>query len=421
MKVAMLFPGQGSQYVGMGKALCEQFDIARNTFQQANEALNYDIQKLCFEGSMEELTKTENSQPAILTASVAAFRVYMQELGVAPHILAGHSLGEYSALVCTGGIEFADALKTVRQRGLFMQAAVPVGVGSMAAVNGLDIEVIERECSKYSTSGDKIASVSNYNSKDQIVISGHKEAISELSVVFSGMGANVIPLNVSAPFHCALMQPAADNLKLELQKYTYKDFKYPVISNVYAVPYATKDEIVDTLTKQVVDTVRWHESMKYLAGLDIDFAIEMGPKNVLKNLMRKNVKDIVAYTYDREEDIKTIKSRLTITQNNGNGDDKFMTVITRCMAAAVCTKNSNWNNDEYTNGVIEPYRRIKQIQMSLEKEGIKPTKEQAEEALSMLKSVFRTKGISTEGQLGRFNQILNETNTRDLFESIINI
>ncbi len=419
MKLAMLFPGQGSQYVGMGKALCDQFDVAQRTFQEANEALNFDIQKLCFEGSMDELTKTENSQPAILTASVAAFRVYMQEIGVAPHILAGHSLGEYSALVCTNSIEFADAVKVVRQRGLFMQTAVPVGMGAMAAISGLDIETVEKECNKYSASGDNIASVSNYNAKDQIVISGHKPAVEALSETFGKMGATVIPLKVSAPFHCSLMKPAADNLRLELEKYTYKDFTYPVISNVEAVPYTSKDTIVDILTKQVVDAVRWHESMKYLAGLDIDFAIEMGPKNVLKNLMKKNLKELTAYTFDREDDKKMIRNRLAVKENSSNGDDKFMAVITRCMAVAVCTKNSNWNNDEYNSGVIEPYRYIKQMQMSMEKDGIKPTKEQAEEAIDMLKSVFKTKGTPNEERIKRFNQILDETNTIEFFESII--
>ena len=420
MKIAMLFPGQGSQYVGMGKMLCEQFEIAKKTFQEANDALDYNIQKLCFEGSLDELTKTENSQPAILTASVAAFRVYTQEIGAVPDFLAGHSLGEYSALVCAGGIDFTDAVKIVRQRGRFMQEAVPIGTGAMAAIAGIDSCVIEKECEKYSESSSQTVGVSNYNAPDQTVISGNIAAIEILSEKFTAMGAHVVRLNVSAPFHCSLMQQAADNLNKELQKYSYNEFKYPVIANINAQPYKTSDEIVDTLTKQVVNPVRWSESMNYLKGHDVDFAIEMGPKTVLKNLMKRNIKEVPVYSFETEEHIAAVKNQLPdtgkqSTKNRGN----LMLLITRCMGVAVCTKNSNWDDNEYQKGVVEPYRSIKQKQIKLEEEGIEPTLEQAEEALLMLKSVFKTKGTSEKEQVERFNQILKETGTEYCFQNFI--
>lgn len=415
MKLSMLFPGQGSQFVGMGKELCEQFDIAEKTFQEANDALGFNLQKLCFEGSLEELTKTQNSQPAVLTASVAAFRVYMQELGNQPYIMAGHSLGEYSALVCTGAMKFTDAVKIVRQRGLFMQDAVPFGVGSMAAVSGLEVSVIEEECIKYNEAGSKVVAVSNYNSPEQIVISGDKEAVEGLSEKFSQKGARVIPLKVSAPFHCPLMQPAADRLNIELQNYTYNDLKYPVIANINAKLYKSKDNIVDYLTKQVVEPVRWIDSMLELKNQEVDFAIEIGPKNVLQNLMKKNIKEIPVYTFKNKDGLEKIRNLVADTQKQKSKDSNLMAVITRCLAVAVCTKNSNWDNDEYQKGVVEPYRKIKQLQMSLEEKGNEPTIQQAEQALDMLKSVFTTKKTPEEEAIGRFSQIFNETKTKELF------
>lgn len=419
MKIAMIFPGQGSQYVGMGKNLCEKYEIARKTFQEANEALNFDLQKLCFEGDMEELTKTENSQPAILTVSVAAYRVYMEKIGVPPTLMAGHSLGEYSALVCAGSMEFADAVKIVRQRGLFMQDAVPVGVGAMAAIGDLDRELVEEECEKYSKANDKVVVVSNYNGKKQLVISGHKEAVEELGEIFAEMDGLVIPLKVSAPFHCPMMKPAADNLEQELKKYNYNDIAYPVISNVHVKPYESKDAIIDNLASQVVEPVRWYDTIKYFEEQGIEMAIELGPKTVLKKLMKKNAKDISTYSFDKENDWKNITRKLIISEHNEYTECNLMPVITKCMAVAVSTKNSNFNNEEYQDGVIEPYRRIKEIQEDIEENGVNPSKEQAQEALDMLKTVFDTKKTPIEEQKDRFNQIFEATGTGDIFDSVL--
>lgn len=420
MKIAMLFPGQGSQYVGMGKMLCEQFEVAKKTFEEANDALQYNIQKLCFEGSLDELTKTENSQPAILTASVAAFRVYTQEIGVNPDFLAGHSLGEYSALVCSEVIDFTDAVRIVRQRGRLMQEAVPVGVGAMAAVAGIDVCLLEKECEKHSEISGETVGVSNYNAPDQVVISGNIAAIEILSEKFTAMGAHVVRLNVSAPFHCPLMQQAADNLNKELQKYSYNEFKYPVIANINAQAYKTSDEIVDTLTKQVVMPVRWSETMNYLKGQDVDIAIEMGPKTVLKNLMKRNIKEIPVYSFEADEHIAVVKKQLPDTVKQGaKSKGNLMLLITRCMGVAVCTKNSNWDENEYQKGVVEPFRNIKQKQIKLEEEGVEPTLAQAEEAMLMLRSVFKTKGTPEKEQTERFNQILKETDTEHYFQNFI--
>lgn len=199
INTAFLFSGQGAQYVGMGKKLCDNFQIARELFEEASDILGFDIKKLCFSGSIELLTKTENAQPAILTTSVAGFKVYMQEIGYEPMLLIGHSLGEISALVCAEGIVFRDAIKIVRRRGEFMNVAVPAGVGAMAAVEGIDSEYIVEECQKW-VDKEKLVVVSNYNAPSQTVISGHKEAVAELSEIFTRAGGRVISLKVSAPY-----------------------------------------------------------------------------------------------------------------------------------------------------------------------------------------------------------------------------
>lgn len=416
-KTAFLFPGQGAQYVGMGKKLCEAYTSAARTFEEADDALEFQLSKLCFGGSIEELTKTENTQPALLTASVAAFRVFTEEYGIEPSYLAGHSLGEISALVCTGSMDFSDAVKIVRERGRFMQEAVPQGIGAMAAVSKIDRELIEKECRTYIGS-DEIVVVSNYNSPDQIVLSGHASAVNAAGENLKKLGASIIPLKVSAPFHSPLMLPAADRLRAELSKYTYKEFKYPVLSNVTAKPYTGHTSIIENLATQIVSPVRWTESVMFLKENGICTAVELGPKNVLKNLMKRNAPDIKTYSFDIEEDAALLNSEFSEkAENTGAYNPNLPTVVTRCLAVAVCTRNYNWNNDEYQKGVIEPYKRIQRLQEELEQQKKQPSAKQMEEALEMLRSVFRTKKTPSEEQAERFTQIFEETGTFELFQN----
>lgn len=412
-RIAFLFPGQGSQYVGMSKALCESFAEARDTFEEANNALAFDIKKLCMEGSMEELTKTENTQPAILTASVAAFRVYMKEIGIAPVFTAGHSLGEYSALCCAGAIKFSDAVKIVRQRGKFMQEAVPVGVGGMAAISGVSQQTIEEECVKASKDG-KLVVVSNYNSPEQIVISGNIEAVNEAGEKLKALGARVIPLKVSAPFHSPLMQPAADRLGEELTKYTFADLQFSVLSNITGEPYPGKECLIDYLTKQLVQAVRWQSCMGYVQKQGVDLAVELGPQAVLKNLMRKNAPGIKTYSFESDSDIQTLKKQCS---EENQGITNGMDVIVKCIATAVCTKNSNWDDQEYQKGVVEPYRKVKALKDEIVKENRQPTLDEVLEALNMLKSVLTTKKVSAEEMKQLFDEIFESTQTKGLFST----
>jgi len=415
MNIALLFSGQGSQYVGMGKNIYSRFSVARKTFEQANDILGFDLTKLCLEGSFEELTKTENTQPAILTASVAAFRVYIEEFGVNSFILAGHSLGEFSALTCAGVMEFSDALRITKQRGRFMQEASEVGTGIMAAISCIEEEVIIKECRRMSIDDKNIAVVSNYNSPDQIVISGHKKTVEEVAKKLEEKGGRVVFLKVSTAFHSPLMFSAANRLNEELFKYEYKEGKWPVISNVTALPYS-HNEVIELLTSQMISPVKWSSSMKYIKDQGVLLAVELGPREVLRNLMKKNVTDIKAFAFDKEDDVQSLKKELDEFKDTQRNSILNTTVLAKCLAIAVCTRNRNWDNDEYQTGVVQPYRRIKHLQNELEKEGKSPTIDQMRDALEMLKSVFITKKLPIEEQLERFNQVFDETKTRHLFQ-----
>lgn len=282
MKTAFVFPGQGSQKVGMGKELYDNLETARNVFDLASSVLGFDIQKICFEGPEEKLQLTEISQPAILTTSMAI----LSALNKKPDIVAGHSLGEYSALVCAGAITFKDAVKIVNLRGKFMQEAVPVGKGAMAAVLGLDREKLA-ECLK-NASSIGVVEAANFNSPGQIVISGETEAVNEASKLLKEAGAKrVIPLAVSAPFHSSLMKSAADKLRIELDKIEIKDADIPVISNVTALPVTKGSEIKELLVKQVTSSVLWEDSITRMESMGIGNFVEIGNGKVLSGLIKK--------------------------------------------------------------------------------------------------------------------------------------
>ena len=288
--VAVLFPGQGSQSPGMGKELAERFPVARQVFEEADDALGFSISRVCFEGPAEDLQLTENTQPAILTVSVAAFRA-MAEMGVgAPAFVAGHSLGEYSALVAAGALRLSDAVRTVRARGRYMQAAVPVGTGAMAAVIGAELSAIQLVCEE--ASQDQVCSVANINSPNQIVIAGNTEAIDRAIELLKGIAKRAIKLNVSAPFHCALMKPAQERLAPDLAKLVFNEPAAPVVTNVDARVTTAPDELCDALVRQVSAPVRWVESMQLLMQQGVDTFIEAGPGKVLTGLMRQINRDV---------------------------------------------------------------------------------------------------------------------------------
>jgi len=283
--IAFLFPGQGSQAIGMGKELAEKYPIARQTFEEADEALGYRLSQLCFDGPEEKLRLTEITQPAILTTSIAAWRV-LREKGVNPSFVAGHSLGEYSAHVAAGTITFPNAVRTVRNRGKYMQEAVPVGVGAMAAILGMSLEKVTTVCADAAQS--EVCAPANINSAEQVVISGHTTAVERATRLASERGAKrAIMLSVSAPFHCSLMKPAQDRLAVDLQSLGFQTPGVPIVCNVDAELVENADRAHDALVRQVTGAVKWDPSMRRLITKGIQTFVEVGPGKVLCGLMRQ--------------------------------------------------------------------------------------------------------------------------------------
>src|SRR4051812_23786944 len=284
-KLAFIFPGQGSQSVGMGKDLADKFPVAKQTFQEADDALGYKISDLCFNGPEEKLKLTEITQPAILTVSVAAYRV-LNEKGITPATVAGHSLGEYSAHVAAGTLSFSDAVRTVRERGRYMQEAVPVGVGAMAAILGMPADAVKAACDE--AAQGEVCQPANINSPEQIVISGSKGAVERAAELAKARGAKrAVMLQVSAPFHCALMHPAEERLAVDLEKLTFHDPRVPVVTNIDGLAKDSSTASRDALIRQVTGAVQWVSCMQTIVAAGVETFVEVGPGKVLCGLMRQ--------------------------------------------------------------------------------------------------------------------------------------
>ncbi|MBW9173295.1 ACP S-malonyltransferase [Clostridium estertheticum] len=284
-KIAFIFPGQGAQYIGMGKELFENIEECKSIFNIADKELNFELSKLCFEGEIEELNITENTQPAILTVSIAALMA-LQKHGIKCDVTAGLSLGEYSALVCSGAMDFKDAVKLVKKRGRFMQEAVPVGIGTMAAIIGLETSLVEEACNEAKASG--IVEIANLNCPGQIVIAGEIEAVELACEKAKEKGAKrAIVLSVSAPFHSSMLKPAAEKLEIELKNIRFNDMTIPLMTNVNGDYVKNKDDIKDNLKLQVMSSVLWETTIKRMIKDGVDTFVEIGPGKVLSGFVKK--------------------------------------------------------------------------------------------------------------------------------------
>jgi [acyl-carrier-protein] S-malonyltransferase len=305
---AFLFPGQGSQFAGMGKLLAEQYEGARRLFEEADDALGFPLSRLCFEGPDEELKKTENTQPALLTVSIAAYRV-LQGYGIKPRMVAGHSLGEYSALVAADSLVFADALRLVRKRGQYMQQAVPEGVGAMAAIlklpEGKLTQILEQAAQ------GEIVSAANLNSPDQVVIAGHAGAVERAMELAKAAGARRVKLlPVSAPFHCALMKPAQEKLKLDLDATRFRDLSVTLINNWQGQKIITAEEARNGLYEQIPNPVRWTDTIRVMAQRGIKRVVEVGAGSVLLGLVRNIDSTIEGFKFGEPADMEKLQNAL---------------------------------------------------------------------------------------------------------------
>ncbi|SFR69984.1 ACP S-malonyltransferase [Anaeromicropila populeti] len=409
-KKAILFPGQGSQYIGMGKKLCSEFATGSQTFEEASDILNLDVKELAFNSSNEVLTSTENAQVAIYVAGVAQYRVLQELTGVHPHYMAGHSLGELTALTCAGAIDFKDGVKIVRKRGLCMKEAAQKGAGTMYAIGKLRVELIQEVCRQIAKP-DYFVGISNYNAEEQNVISGCFEAVEEAQKRLALLGARVKQLNVSAPFHCPVMEPAAEQFAQELSKYSFHDPECIVLSNVTARPYQGKDSIAENLKMQMVNPVRWFDSMKYLAGENTKMIIDAGPGKVMKNLSENTVPTIKVYACDDVEDMIFLKAAMK--------NEYSLPFISRCMGLAAASKNQCSDDSTYQKGVVEPYRRLQEMQNKIESEKRTASIEEMKLGLEMLEIIFRTKKVPEDVCKINYRRLFIDTETEDIFADYV--
>lgn len=386
-KVALVFPGVGSQHTQMAKSFYDNSVVAKKTFEEASDILNIDMQEICFSSEKkEELNQIDLSQLTLFTASMAIFHVFQQELGIKPAFCLGHSLGEYTALCVSGAYTFSDGLQLIKQRSEIIREALTSCDGTMMWVINLHSSVVEQVCTELSNEREQVY-VSAYDNLTQSSISGNTALIRKVAEELERKGAIVYPLRMSGPFHSPLMAPVAEKMKDVFKNYTFQDLRYPVISNHNATLYAGKESIGENLTRQLVSPIRWRESIAFLTEHEVQMAFEIGPKDILKFLIKKNTSSIIPYAFNEYRLIEDIKNKWLISLEEG------LAVIGRCLKTAVTTKNCNPNLYDYQTGVVKPYQEVEALYEQLERSGEQPTAEQIKVALKMVDSVLKTKQV----------------------------
>ncbi len=310
IKIALLFPGQGSHFVGMGQDIYNDYAVAKAVFEEANDVLGFDIKKICFSGNLLELNSMENMFPGLYIVCIALFKVYMQEIGVEPQFSAGHSLGEFAALTSSGALSFADALRVIHRRGILAQALADKGEGSMTIIEGIDVNTAEIECKKVNDSGQYVA-ISCYNAPDQIAVSGYQDAVMQVEDRLMEKGAKISPILTAPPIHSLLMKEVAEQLEVELKKCKLNDLKWPVIANVDAKPYGDQASILSKLKLQLTNPVQWLGTIRYMEQQGVTTFIEIGPQAVLASLLKTFIKNGTTISCNSKENRQNIAQMLS--------------------------------------------------------------------------------------------------------------
>ena len=405
MKIAALFPGQGSQFVGMGNQLLREYSIAKKIFEEASEALGFDIKKLCLASDPSELKKTENAQPALLTNSYAEYQVAKMKWEFEPTVLAGHSLGEFTALVCAGAIDFKTAIRLVRSRGYCINESVKGTDSGMVAVLKADADHIGAICETISKETGKVICLSNINSKDEIVVSGEKVALDHFKKISKEESYTVIPLQVSGAFHSPILKKAHDLFRLELDKINFKPLTLPIISNLTGEYYTSNTDMVDHLAQHLINPVLWYKTMQQMEKDNIDATIEFGGKEVLKKMVLKHTPFIQSYSFN--DNLERVLQRNTKGTLKPVQRDLAIKFIESSLTAAISTKNYQKNNlDEYHEMVIVPYRKVQTLKDKIVNNEQDASVQDLQESLNMIISVLKTKMLPKDEQKEYIDNLL---------------
>ncbi|WIE78503.1 ACP S-malonyltransferase [Curtobacterium sp. MCSS17_016] len=404
-KAAFLCSGQGSQYVGMGRELVRDSTAAAAAFDEASEAIGIDLRALCFESTAAELARTVNTQPAILTLSVAQARASAEREALDPAVIAGHSLGEITALTLAGSIGFADAVRLARRRGELMQQAVPEGHGLMLAVMTREHEAVIDLCAQVSEQMFDVVQVSNLNSNTQVVVAGSASAVLAVHGRLEDDGIRSTPLNVSVPFHSPLMEPVVAPLREQLASIEITAPQVTVLSNATGRPYRDEDEIVELLLRQVVEPVRWVENQRWMRMHGIDYAVEFGPGQTLSGLMRHTHREVPVFSYDSADARASLQVMIERTT---------VPFLARALGIAVAVRNTNFDADDYREKIVTPYRSLEKLSRLVDRERRDATGQERREGAELLIGILRAKGSTPAEIQSRLDTLSADSRTEPL-------